>query len=539
MYKVLIVDDEYYVMSLIQEIIDWDKLGMQVVGTADNGYSALELMHEKDPDIMIVDVRMPGYDGITLMQKAREVNSRVKFIVISGHKRFEYAKSAMKYNVEDYLLKPISKNELESILIRLKDKIKSEEATQHTIETLDTQLDQSKNKMHSMLLTELLAGGENLKNLDLEAINKEYLTDFSQGTYCVAAVKIDCGGDSLNQFFLDELMQALFKSFIEQLSSICKQCICKYDKMRIYYLLQFNLEVSETQFVNILQQCDDNAVRVLAKYERIYQTIGIGEFVSSIVDTTKSATTAEKAIDSRFDLGLGKIITAEKIQEDRGLLRMVLSDQRSDEFSAALKSLDTVKIANMISELFERAYDYKNDTTLVMRVCRKIHHVFYEYVCHIDIFRGSWQELYDQMLPELEKCSTKQEICTTLINHITEYIKNNVNNGSEDIHPAVRVAMRYVQENYQKNITLFSISDVVNLTSVYFCILFKRETGVTFIDYLNKFRVDTAKKMLKDTRFNINEIAEKCGYQDSRYFSRTFKKIIGITPSEYRSRQLQ
>ena len=113
MYKVLIVDDEKYVISLIEKLIDWEKLGINVVGSAGDGMKGVELVEELKPDILIADVKMPGFDGISLVKRVREIDRDIKFIIISGHKKFEYAKSVMKYNVEDYILKPIDKEELE------------------------------------------------------------------------------------------------------------------------------------------------------------------------------------------------------------------------------------------------------------------------------------------------------------------------------------------------------------------------------------------------------------------------------------------
>ena len=96
MYKVLIVDDEKYVISLIERLVDWEKLGMEVIGSAGDGVQGIRMVEELRPDILIADVKMPGFDGISLIKKVREIDRDVKFIMISGHKRFEYAKSVMK-----------------------------------------------------------------------------------------------------------------------------------------------------------------------------------------------------------------------------------------------------------------------------------------------------------------------------------------------------------------------------------------------------------------------------------------------------------
>ena len=101
MFKVMIVDDEIYVVALIQKLVNWEKYNMEVVATANDGITALHFVEEIKLDLIIVDVRMPGYDGIEFMDKIREFNKKVRFIVVSGHKQFDYAKGAMRNNVED------------------------------------------------------------------------------------------------------------------------------------------------------------------------------------------------------------------------------------------------------------------------------------------------------------------------------------------------------------------------------------------------------------------------------------------------------
>ena len=119
--KVLIADDEIKVCRLIQHLVDWDALEMDIVGFANDGKTAYESICEKKPDIVITDIRMPVYDGLELIRRAKEVNPEINFIVISGYSQFEYAQQAIKYGVKDYLLKPLKKRELENSLTEIKE----------------------------------------------------------------------------------------------------------------------------------------------------------------------------------------------------------------------------------------------------------------------------------------------------------------------------------------------------------------------------------------------------------------------------------
>lgn len=123
MYRVILVDDEEFVCKLLEKIIDWEKTNLELVGVASDGVTALNLLREQKPDIMISDIRMPGIDGLELARKAYDEKLVSSVIMISGHKEFEYARSAIRYGVDDYLLKPINKHEINRILSEIVAKL--------------------------------------------------------------------------------------------------------------------------------------------------------------------------------------------------------------------------------------------------------------------------------------------------------------------------------------------------------------------------------------------------------------------------------
>ena len=134
MLKVVLADDENKIILLLQKLIDWKQLGYEIVGTANDGLRALELVGQQQPHLLITDVQMPGCSGIELIRRARDLQPNLHFIIISGYRKFEYAQNALKYGVEDYLLKPLKQEELAGILLRLSDKL-GEEAVLESIYT--------------------------------------------------------------------------------------------------------------------------------------------------------------------------------------------------------------------------------------------------------------------------------------------------------------------------------------------------------------------------------------------------------------------
>ena len=153
MLRVVLADDENKVLLLLQKLIDWEQLGYEIVGTASDGLRALELVREKQPHLLITDVRMPGCSGIELIQRAKDLQPDLHFIIISGYRKFEYAQNALKYGVEDYLLKPLKQEELTGILLRLSDKLGKEAA-------LEFQLKKSGERQQEQLMEALADAAE-------------------------------------------------------------------------------------------------------------------------------------------------------------------------------------------------------------------------------------------------------------------------------------------------------------------------------------------------------------------------------------------
>ena len=181
MLSVVLADDENKILLLLQKLIDWESLGYEISGTANDGLRALELVREKQPDLLITDVRMPGCSGIELIQRAKDLQPNLHFIIISGYRKFEYAQNALKYGVEDYLLKPIKQDDLIGILLRLKDKLGEEAA-------LEFRLKKSGERQQELLMASLADVSEHQQSFIAYADKRFH----SSGGICFAAlVRVD------------------------------------------------------------------------------------------------------------------------------------------------------------------------------------------------------------------------------------------------------------------------------------------------------------------------------------------------------------
>lgn len=189
MLKVIIADDEARVCRLVQLLADWDALGMEVVGMAANGLEALELVRKLKPDILITDIRMPGCYGLELIQHARESLPGLEIIIISGYAHFEYARSAIRHGVGDYLLKPIQKNELMATLQKLRERCRDRQLPDSGGQPLRRYTEEDLSRLQNRLIPDLAE--RRLKTPSAALLEQEYHFSVRPGLLQVALLKLD------------------------------------------------------------------------------------------------------------------------------------------------------------------------------------------------------------------------------------------------------------------------------------------------------------------------------------------------------------
>lgn len=539
MFKVLIVDDEELVVSLIENLIDWGRLNMTVAGTADNGYSALEKVESLKPDIVIVDVRMPGYDGLTFMQKVREINSYIKFIVISGHKKFEYARSAMKYNVEDYLIKPINREELEQILEKLSKKLETESKAERLEEELSCELTTRQKKLQSYFLDAVMNGEYSSAKMTEKIINETWYTNFHPGIYQASVLKIDSCGTKLDLGFAESLLYQLEKQLVQTLRPVCFEIAVKFAADCVYVVYNFADKDSE-EVKEKLYAYFQEAHKLLDKFEQIVLTMGIGGRGDTIQWVGDSIRSASACIWARLSSGIGQVIEPSGLRADTGIIHNVVSDTLREKWRQVIRSLQEDQIKIQLFSIFTIADEYKKrDNLIFYEVLTLLHRDFFDYISKIDLYKKSYNELWEELWADARWACTGRMLADVLAKQIHTYISEYAEDDGANISPAIRIVKKYIAENYEKNISMAAMAEFVNLSSVYFSMLFKKEVGINFLDYLNSYRLEKSKEYLRQVRYNINEVAKNSGFPDAKYFSRLFKKTFGITPTEYRKRNVE
>lgn len=538
MFKVLIADDEIYVVALIQKLIQWERFNMEVIATANDGITALNLVKEISPDVVIVDVRMPGYDGISFMDKIREFNTNVRFIVISGHKQFDYAKGAMRNNAEDYLLKPINKEELEHVLEHVYNELTKSQKRESERMVMKEALDTSRSYIRQSLVKGLVRNEYWEQTENISQFNQSFMTDFSTGgkfRFLGMIMDIpDCFQDKNGN---DRVHGELFLSLREAIADICSEVIWTEREHSCIFVVNYP-EDQEVIFRKILKSQMDIYHKKTSKFKDLSVYFCLTQARNRLADLKGDIPILDKCILSRTALGSERIIEPEDIKESESIFSAIWEFRR-EKFMQTLEEFNAEELCLCMKEMYSKAfYGIEEDTLIYYRLYMQIVEEFWNYFSTIGICKDNLDEYKERFSALYIKASGTREYIKILSREINRLMEENQFYGNERVTPAVRIVKRYISEHYQEEISLSTAAEKVNISPVYLSRLFKKEEGINFLDYLNQYRIDAAKKLLQNPQYNVLEAADMTGFKNTRYFSKIFKKNVGLTPSEYRKRHL-
>lgn len=538
MYKVLIVDDEKYVISLIEKLIDWEKLGMKVVGSAGDGMKGVELVEELKPDILIADVKMPGFDGISLVKRVREIDRDIKFIIISGHKKFEYAKSVMKYNVEDYILKPIDKEELEGILQKISKELDEKSEQRKNEGKINKWMDSNRLLMNDQFMEELYNKSLFSKKQSIEEINQRYFTELGNYVYRCAIIQLNGLNGTMEASFVEDFLSTL-KKYIDQKNGENERPVMSRIGYHQILLLLESAQEKMSSVNTVLEHILGEALRMGSKYSGLKVAFSVGKPVrldTNVMGLEETLDSARAALNKRFTDGYGLILLAENKNSAENT---EIDVNQLKGLGKALRSTSESEITQKIHGIYDSVKNegFKNPDIYIV-AAYKINEELYQYLRLFSNAERMQKKLEEQLEKRIIEATSIAELKKLLVQHICENMEQLIGDSKSNLSPAIRTAKIFIANNYKQDIGLGDVARVVNLSSVYFSGLFKKEMGENFVDYLNRVRIDAAKVLLKDVRNNIGEIAEQCGFSDTRYFAKIFKRSVGITPSDYRKRQI-
>lgn len=532
MIKVMIADDEENVCQLIRSLIDWPSLEMEIVGIAHNGVEALGMISELSPDLMITDIRMPGCDGLEMIQRAQNLKSGLDFIIISGYRHFEYAQNAIKFGVSDYLLKPIKKEELLAALRKMRERYLQRTNRLSEEERLKARLKSDIDKLHADLFTECLSEKGQPTALTLESANENYHYSFQPGLFRACEVKIDCGYEDQYNSAVGILTEKVEQILAGYLREFCHDLGFYRNDSAVDCIANFSPENQKAIHRQLRAVMDELLVQKTV-FTQMEFTIGTGMAVEEIGRLRDSMAAARFAVGQRLAEGTGKLIHGEEPPPVPDTASELLPEIRK-KMSAALELLDKDAVLRCIDELKNGAVEHHLTGCEIFSLAEQLCGMYLLDLRGIGIPVVYGDEFLEKFHVHASRCGSIPQIFQYLALLVGNSLDVIIEQKRQMDTKPIRLAKQYIQQNYMKPIGLEEVSGVVGFSPAYFSTLFKRENGGNFVEYLTGIRMGKAKDLLKETNLSVAVICEQVGYSDLKHFTHSFRNLTGLKPNEYR-----
>ncbi|MDQ0338654.1 two-component system response regulator YesN [Caldalkalibacillus uzonensis] len=525
MYKVLLVEDEALERQALRSMLESMFDDLDVVGEAENGRKAIELAEALHPDIITIDIKMPGMDGLQTIEEIKNIHPNARFIVLSAYDAFDYAQKAIELNVTHYVLKPYKRAELKEKVHRACQQIDRDRAERLEKLKLKDQLGHMSTLAEIEWVSTLIY--DQIHDLSFETLTDLLGIHFTYGAGVIVYVQPKSNAASQPKGDAP-CRQAVYQTVKNQLK---KQMQCLVgpmtgDHIPVFIFMDGNgMSVSLRSHIvvslrNVFQQL--SAKNILTDCHLI---AGVGRPSRTLASLKQSYHEAMLAVRGRSVKGnirfYDDLLLNEKdlhipFEKEKRLLQAVQHGQTEsavqilneimDEVSVGFQN-QLVEVSRYLSELF----------IILTRISEEARMLTQELTSFLHA--ASVEQLRETALYRLQL--------------ILAQINKEGHHHSEDI---LNRAKSYLHDHYNEDISLDMVARHVGLSPYYFSKLFKEQMSMNFIDYLTQLRIDKAKELMLTSNLSVKEICFEVGYRDPNYFSRVFKKSEGITPSQFRRR---
>ncbi len=528
MYRVMLADDEGIVIDSMKFIIEKEFGSKCTVEYAKTGRQVIELAEHFRPDIAVIDIHMPGINGIDAIREMKQFCTNTVFIVMSAYDKFDYAKEAIKLGVMEYITKPMDRMKVVNVLKKAMEQIDSDREKRSNELLIKEKLETVEPIIENGLIYDILLQEHFDEDIDsyrtILGIQENYgymmaivCGDSQEGNRMTNAI----GSSVKVSGKYQEIREGVKTFFNCKIGNVMANKIavlvpCSKDK------LEYN---ERTELIDRAREL----VRYLRKRNDISFRVGIGgirplrELGDSYRDALNALIATTGSVAHVDDLNINC-----DYEEDypKGLEKPLFEAVSKGDLNG------TQVIAGKYADwMCKRARD-GDLMSMRLKVLE-----FALYAEHIAYQNGGQTYHYssrNNYLPEIMALETTDDIKDWFISKLIEACRNVSSKREERSNDIIKTAKKYIDDHFDKEISLDDVSRIVNISPYYFSKIFKEESGLNFIEYLTNIRIDKAKKLLESSNMSIKEICISCGYTDPNYFSRSFKKNVGVTPTEYK-----
>jgi len=540
-FKVMIIDDEPIIRKGLRNIIDWKQYDCEICAEAADGVEGAELIRSLRPDIIFTDIKMPEVDGLSMIKEIRENISDCKIIILTGYRDFDYAQEAIKLGAFDFILKPSKIKELVNVVKRAIKELKFQRDRTEELEKLKELYKQNLPALRERLLLDVLSGII-VNEEQIKAKMSLFGLEVSNFTLLVAENDSDPAdnGDRYDPYSSHLYQFGIINTFEEIVADDFRMINIPLDDKRIAFIV--NLPDEQEKYTDLIQKKCAYLQDIIANCFGFTITIGISSEGCGAMQLSAKLKECMEALEHKFYIGNNSIICYKDLHsffrsEDTSQLEIyqkLLSD--------SIKSGNDVlvrKILKDITEYTERCCSGISRDSLKNFYCAAvtlINNIRVSVWGAESNTKGLLSKDISSLIRMIEKSDSIKEL-NALLEEIALSVASKVNvYNNRGIKLIMQRALKFIDENYSRQISLNDIAEHTFVSTYYISRLFKKELGKNFVEYLNEIRIKKSKELLKDLHFKTYEVAELVGITDAHYFSKLFKKYEGITPSEYRDR---
>lgn len=535
MLRVFLAEDETIIRETLRDTVPWARCGYTFVGEAGDGEMALPLIQQTRPDVLITDIRMPFMDGLALSKLVLQEFPQMKVIILSGYDDFEYAQTAIGLGVERYLLKPITKSTLMTVLEEVREKIQGERAQQNYLAQFRQEAQDYEQYARRRFLERVVAGQLSVQEIYEQAEKLDL--DLRARSYNLALVSAMPESGSASE------------SYSEPGARIRDGMVAHFLRHPDYILFRWNL----TSFAVLLLERQENMEsivnRCIHKVQELYQTFGpeLNWYVAMGTPTQRLSALpgcfeeVSRLWAYRHILPEQHILTAQTVKSltgtgsDHDLSGLDMNKVSPAMLTGVLQNASAQEISSFVDEYAHSLEDALESGPFCQYLMLSARFTATQFVENLGMEQREYLgnlSCLGMLGQQISIDDLKRYLSDILLQAIR--LRDRVTGSQYNVQ--LKQAIRYIDEHYQcEDISLNRVAKEVDLSPNYLSAVFSQEMSTTFVEYLTAKRMEKARELLRASDLRSGEIAAAVGYKDSHYFSFLFKKTQGCTPRDYRS----
>lgn len=533
--KVFLVEDEMVIRNGIVKSINWEKEGYRLVGEASDGELAYPMILKEKPDILLTDIKMPFMDGLELSRLVKQELPDTKILIFSGYDEFEYAKEAIRIGVTEYLLKPVSSEQLLEVMRRISKQIEQDREEREMLRQYQEDMKENVERERQNFFSHVIRGevsiGEAVKN------GKKYGMDLSAGFYSIILFKIFSTPEE--------------NIVSEHIWKICEKIETKVDEIPYAYYFQRGIDgwvflltaESKEQMEERQKNLCDCLAEIMKNERKVEYFGGIGKSVERIRNLGQSFRDAERIFAERFTRQSNQFLSGfEKMdvyKDDEFQIKDLGDVGKSREMIEKFLNNGTKEeLEEFMDTYFIRMKEDKLQSTLMRQyIIMDIYIVIMSFCEKIDAVNHDYQQETEKLKSTIQNMNSVSEIRSYITYMLNQAIELRDSISKKRYADIIKAAEKMISEHYMsEEISLNSVADSVGMSPSYFSSVFSKESGKTFVEFLTETRMEKAKELLMCSALKTSEIGYEVGYKDPHYFSYIFKKTQGCSPKDYRAR---